>query len=394
MVISILHVIPNFYPATKWGGPVFSTKAICDGVASFEGVEIKVITTDAAGPDLNDTLPLKDRTIIMPEGYKATYFKRVLASSISPSLMAALPKAIRAADIVHLTSAYSSPVLPTLALAKIIGRPVVWSPRGAIQATDQWADAPRKMLKRIFEAIARQIAPADMVLHVTAQSEAEATERRMPGLCLAIIPNSVSLPPLVVTSEREWRPQGRLRLLFLSRVHKKKGLEVLLDSLTQLPPYVELDIYGTGEQDYIAELKSKVRGLGLAERVRFKGHVDGDNKTAAFRNADLFVLPSYSENFGIVVAEALAHGVPTLTTYSTPWGRLAEQGCGDCIPLDERALMVAIEKLAQADLKAMGLRGRAWMEEEFSQEKTGIAMLKLYLEMVKSRGSHRERRAV
>lgn len=388
--ISVLHVIPNFYPATKWGGPVFSTKAICDGVAGSAGVDIKVFTTDAAGPDLHDTLPLDSRTVSMPEGYTATYFKRVLAYAISPGLMAALPKAIRAADIVHLTSAYSSPVLPTLALAKAIGRPVVWSPRGAIQAADEWTGAPRKKLKRLFETVARNIAPADTVLHVTATSEAEATQRRMPGLRTAIIPNSVKTPPLCVIAERAWRPEGRFRLVFLSRVHQKKGLEPLLDSLVRLPSSVELDIYGTGEEGYVTKLEEKVRELGVAERVRFCGHVDGESKTAAFLEADLFVLPSYSENFGIVVAEALAHGVPVLTTNSTPWGQLAENGCGDCISLDVNELTGAIEKLGRSDLKAMGLKGRAWMEKQFSQDKAGADMLQLYRDMVGARRSCQE----
>lgn len=380
--LSILHVIPNFYPATKWGGPVFSTKAICDSLANVPGVKLRVLTTDAAGPNQNDALPLAARTVQMPAGYEVTYFKRIFAHSISPQLIRVLPKAIAMTDIVHVTSAYSFPVLPTLALAKTLGRPVVWSPRGAIQAADEWADAPRKSAKRAFETVARLIAPSSSVLHVTAESEAIATNRRMPGFRTSIIPNGVELPPIADTVEREWRPNGRLRLVFLSRLHEKKGLEVLFESLVQLPSEVELHVYGSGSNDYLYRLMSKVQKLGLDKRVSFHGHVDGADKSSAFRTADLFVLPSYSENFGIVVAEALAFGVPVLTTDSTPWERLTEKGCGECIPLSVEALTKAIVELSKRDLPMMGVQGRIWMEEQFSKERTGAAMLELYREMV------------
>jgi len=379
--LSVLHVIPNYFPATRWGGPVFSTKAICDGLAALPGVTLRVVTTDAAGPAWTDTLPLTARQVTMSAGYEVTYYRRVLRHSISPGLLAALPGAIRAADIVHVTSTYSFPTLPTLALARLMRRPVVWSPRGAIQASEEWSAAPRQGLKRAFEAIAVRLAPRKTVVHVTAESEAAATARRLIGMRTVVIPNSVDIPTEAEIADRVWRPDGRLRLLFLSRVHEKKGLDDLLTALVGLPELVELDIYGTGEASYLNKVAAQVSGLGLSGRVHFHGHVDGAVKAKAFRQADLFVLPSYSENFGIVVAEALARGVPVLTTRATPWSGLETHDCGRAVDVGAEPLAAAIFDLADANLAEMGARGRAWMVRDFSAASMNAAMFELYRDL-------------
>lgn len=388
--IVVLHVIPNYFPATRWGGPIFSTKAICDALASAQGIRISVVTTDAAGPSLSDTIPLTERRVWMPAGYEVLYYRRMLRYSISPGLLMALPGAIQRADVVHITSTYSFPVLPALALARLFRRPVVWSPRGAIQASQEWHAAPRQMPKRVFEAVARWLAPQDTVLHVTALSEAAATVQRMEGMRTVVIPNSVEIPDQTALAGRDWRRDGLLRLLFLSRVHEKKGIENLLGAMAKMPAAVVLDIYGTGDVDYLAHLTRKVLALGLDTRVRFHGHVSGQAKTAAFRSADLFILPSYSENFGMAIAEALAHGVPVIATDKTPWNRLADKGCGATVSVGVEPLREAIVRLADEDLAAMGARGRNWMAHEFSSVSTNADMLSLYRELVATR---RERMA-
>jgi glycosyltransferase involved in cell wall biosynthesis len=106
--------------------------------------------------------------------------------------------------------------------------------------------------------------------------------------------------------------------------------------------------------------------------------VDGAEKAAAFARADLFVLPSHSENFGIVVAEALAHGVPVLTTHATPWQDLNRHGCGRCIDLPRTDLAAEIAALAAGDLAAMGARGRSWVRRDFSTAAMVDAFADLY----------------
>lgn len=382
--MKILHVCPSFFPATKWGGPIFSTKAICDWIAVNRPVEMRVLTTDAAGPARLDKLELRRQQ--MPAGYEVTYHPRIAGHSVSPRMAAALPAAIDWADVVHITSTYAFPTLPSLVLARLRGRPVIWSPRGAIQAAVEWEDAPKKRAKRIFERVAMGLAPRVTVLHVTAESEAAATARRMPGYAMAMIPNSIDLPESI---ECPTPFSDKVRIMFLSRIHEKKGLSILLQVFGQLPPNFELDIYGTGESDYLAQLQSEINVAGLHHRVNFRGHVDGASKTAAFAGADLFVLPSFSENFGIVVAEALAHGLPVITTDRTPWGALESQGCGICVPPEIEALRSAIVTLAAQDLAAMGARGRTWMEADFSPERMHTAMYTLYETVIETQRTGR-----
>lgn len=376
--LRVLHVTPCFYPATIWGGPIFSTKAICDQVGAMEDFHLRVLTTDTAGTERTMNLVLDERTQVFPAGYEVHYAKRIVRNSTSPQLLRNLPAQIRWADVVHLTAVYNFPTIPTLLLARMMRKPVVWSPRGALQASAEWAQAPSKRAKRLFEWLVHAIAPRDMILHVTAATEAAATAVRFPGVRCQIVPNSVEIPDSADLQPREWRPQGRLRLAFLSRIHKKKGLELLLKALAGSPATFELAIYGHGSDDYLAQLSDKVQELGLSGRVKFHGHVEGESKRNAFKRCDLFVLPSYSENFGIAVAEALAHGVPVLTTTATPWANISTHGCGAIVEPEADALKAALLCLSQADLSKMGQQGRNWMIGNFSPEAVNSKMIDLY----------------
>ena len=375
--LRVLHVTPWFYPAVAFGGPTFSTKAICDGLAGDPAVEIRVLTTDAASLAKGDRLALPDNPAWFPKGYRVTYARRQAATSISAGLMLRLPAQIFWADVVHLSLTYSFPTIPTLALCLFFGRPVVWSPRGALQATEQWAEAPRQGIKRIFERVCQAVRPRRTFLHVTSDMERDGSRARLPGLPVTVIPNGIDLPDL--PEHRRWRPEGRLRLMFLSRLHEKKGLDVLLQALARLPPYVTLDIYGDGAAEYLATLGRLVADLGLSDRVTFHGHAESEAKVRAFVSADLFVLPTRSENFGIAVAEALAHGVPVVTTTAAPWQGLESEGCGLWIEHGPAALVEAIRSLDSADLATMGVRGRAWMERDFAASATARRLRDLYV---------------
>ncbi|WP_411890140.1 glycosyltransferase [Yoonia sp. SDW83-1] len=368
--MKILHVVPSFYPAVKWGGPIRSTKAICDGVAGLPGMSVRVLTTDAASPDRSDRTGPAD----LP--YPVHYARRRAGHAIAPGLLARLPDAVAWADVVHLTATYSFPTLPTLALARAMSRPVVWSPRGALQATADWADAPRKRAKHLFERAAQALRPRDTVLHVTSTAEAAQSVARLPGIATALVPNAVDIPALNL---RPMPPDTRLRLLYLGRLHPKKGLDLLFDAMAKLPTDVVLDVYGTGAPDYTATLHR--RAVQSGGRITLHGHVEGAAKAGAFAAADIFVLPSHSENFGIAVAEALAHALPVLTTTGTPWHGLDHQVCGRCIDLYRADLAAEIMDMACADLRRMGVVGRDWMRRDFSTDAMVSAFAKLYRDL-------------
>ena len=372
--LNVLHVSPTYYPATYWGGPVFSTLALADGVAAEPDITLEVLTTDAASPDPSDRLPIRRRRF--PAGYDVVYAHRIAGRDTSPGLLARLLPAVARADIVHLTATYCFPTLPTLFACRLLGRPVVWSPRGAIQARLEWAEAQSRR-KVAFERIARLLAPAATVIHATAPREAELTARAMPGMSVELVPNSVKIPSEPSSFVRRAPGDRPLRLMFLSRLHPKKGLELLLEALAGLSG-ASLDVYGGGAANYLATLRAAVGRLGLTKRVTFHGHVDGAAREAAYRTADLFVLPSHSENFGNAIAEALAYGVPVVTTTATPWREVEMRGCGACVVPEAAAIGAAITRLAPRDLAAMGRLGRAYMVDAFSPAAVTRDMLRLY----------------
>jgi glycosyltransferase involved in cell wall biosynthesis len=117
------------------------------------------------------------------------------------------------------------------------------------------------------------------------------------------------------------------------------------------------------------------------ERVRFLEEVQGAAQAAAYRQADLFVLPSHTENFGIVVAEALSHGVPALVCKGAPWAGLEQHGCGWWVEQGERPIAAALSQalaLGDVELRAMGALGRAWVEQEFSKRRVAQMMRETY----------------
>ena len=357
--LRILHVVPTFFPAVAFGGPIFSTRAICDGTSELSDLAVEVLTTDAASGKKGDRIELSENPVLFPGGYSVRYCQRDAGVSISLELLLRLPRAILRSNPHSEAQGSCFPIIPTLFLCRLFGRPVVWSPRGGFQATEQWINAPRRGLKILFERLSNFVRPRRTTLHVTAKEESEFSRRRLGDIEMALIPNCVSVPETL--PERVWRPEGKLRIVFLSRVHEKKGLDDLIEAMALLPNFITLDIYGDGNGKYVASLKQSVAQLGCEDRIRFRGHVDGDDKTRAFVDADLFCLPTHSENFGIVVAEALAHGTPVVTTVNAPWQRIEEEGCGLWVESEPQALARAILSLEDMDLGEMGARGRSWM---------------------------------
>ncbi len=269
---------------------------------------------------------------------------------------------IRWADVVHLTAVYSPPTIPTLLLCKLFRKPVVWSVRGALQ---RWQGTTRALPKQLWERWCDLLCIRDrVVLHVTSEDEGRASSDRIKNAAPVVIPNGVDVPPL--NADRQWQPDDRLRLLYLGRLHPIKGIENLLHALRQSDTAASLSICGNGNKQYESSLKSLVRELSLNDRVRFCGPVAGEEKEKQFREADVCVVPSFSENFGMVVAEALATGVPVIASKGAPWSGIEKHGCGLWVENDPHSLGEAISRISAKALATMGKNGREWMEQEFT----------------------------
>jgi glycosyltransferase involved in cell wall biosynthesis len=372
--IRVLHISPSFFPASAFGGPIVSTKRLCDELASIEGVIVSVLTTNTAGPGSRQVLEVGAAPIRIESGYDVRYCRKDFGADFSRELITTMSPAIREADLIHLTGVYSASTPPALWLCRKFRKPLVWSPRGSLQ---RWGRTRRRVAKRLWERVcATMIIPHRTVLHVTSAGEAAASGARFANIRRQVIPNGIDVPPFVQRFRSNNHP---LKLMYLGRLDPIKGIENLLRAvvLARVPSW-KLDVYGEGDPSYRATLERLVSELALSSRIRFVGQVSGAEKVQAFADADLCVVPSHSENFGIVVAEAMAHGVPVIASRGTPWAEIETRGSGLWVDNSAASLAAAIDFMADADRYAMGQAGRQWMLEAFSWPSIARSMAALY----------------
>jgi glycosyltransferase involved in cell wall biosynthesis len=243
-------------------------------------------------------------------------------------------------------------------------------------------------LKRLWISVCNTIAQADRItLHVTSDEEKVASITQIPNANVAVIRNGVDA--LKILPRRDYLLGGKMRLLFIGRLDPIKGVENLLEAMKQLDdPSITLSICGDGDAQYVLSLKRYAGRLGLLDGcVHFFGQVDGDLKTDAFLSSDVCVFPSYSENFAMVVAESLAHGVPVIVSREAPWKSVEDKQCGLWVDNNSESLVRAIRSIRQMKLAEMGQRGWEWMKEEFGWESVGREMLGIYKSSRKSIGN-------
>jgi glycosyltransferase involved in cell wall biosynthesis len=205
------------------------------------------------------------------------------------------------------------------------------------------------------------------ILFATAAQEAESLRQLSLTPSTAIIPNGVELPQISklndeqINDEQKYLRKMPSNVVFLSRIHPKKGLLNLIEAWGKLKPTGwRLRLAGPDEGGHLAQVMKRVRESQLNSSVEYIGTVEGKAKTALLASATLFVLPTYSENFGLVVVEALAHGVPVITTRRAPWEGLVTHGCGWWIEPTVDALTETLREAMALDnsrLHQMGQRG-------------------------------------
>jgi glycosyltransferase involved in cell wall biosynthesis len=379
----ILFVSPSFYPAFHYGGPIFINRSFCEAMAGHENVQVEVLTTDANGPGqrIDVKTVLRDRT----DGYEISYCRRLLPPDIAPQLWLRLFGKIRNADVVHLNGVYSFTTIPTLALCRLMKKPLAWSTMGALQ---RWEGSTRKEMKVRWERICNSLCEPDrVVMHVTSEAEKVESLEKIPRASALILRNGIDIPALdgALRAHRG----DTLRLLYIGRLHPIKGIENLLAAMTMVTRNVHLAICGEGEPGYEARLRSVVAELKLDKVVRFHGRVDGELKEQHFRNADLCVAPSFKEAFCTVVLESLARAVPVIASHGIPWGRVVEKGCGLWVGNEPEKLAAAIDQAASMPLTEMGRRGRAWMEQDYSWSQVAAEMIADYERRLEKLGAKR-----
>lgn len=294
----------------------------------------------------------------------------------SPSMRASLKAAAQSADVIHSHGLWLRTDLYAARAGRKTGTPTVLTPRGML---DPWAMQHHWGRKRIVWHTGQRAALRRAAcIHVTAPQERRFVRDLGFTNPVAEIPNGVDIPP-----EPDKVESRRRTLLYLSRVHPKKGVLNLVDSwriVQDAFPDWDLVVAGPDDGGHLAEVTRRVCDRGAA-RVRVLGEVSEDDKERLYRQAELYVLPTFNENWGVTVADALAFGVPAVVGLGAPWGGLRDHRCGwwtdnGVAPL--AATLTEALALPPHALREMGLRGRRWVDREFGWDRVGEQMGEVY----------------
>ena len=282
-------------------------------------------------------------------------------------------------DVFHTNCCWMPQSARTAMWAKHEGFKVVYTPHGMLEPWIMKRHYWTKKMPALLLFQKRGVQIADIV-HATAKSERENLLALGWNKNITVIPNCVRIDEIEM--KQSW--ERKKNILFLSRVHVKKGINFLIEAASQLKNELEgytITIAGPGEESYVSELKQMASRLGVADMFRFIGPVFGDEKWKLYQEADVFVLPTHSENFGIVVAEALASGVPVITTTGTPWEELNANECGWCVSIGTLPLVDALRKFlacSEKELSVMGQKGRKLILDNYSSKSVANLFVEMY----------------
>jgi glycosyltransferase involved in cell wall biosynthesis len=367
--LRVVQVVPSI--SEEASGPSYSVRRLAESVAQ-QGHDVSLVALDWA-------------QMASPPS-----FLRVFPLGLGPRRLGRSPQMHRwlkeqvdlgAVQVIHnhgmwqFNSLYPGWVTRGRAVRYVV------SPRGAFS---DWAFSHGSRVKPLFwRWLQFPALRGASLFHATSHEELLDIRRLGFTQPVAVIPNGIDIPPAGVRSSA-----GLRTLLFLGRIHPKKGLDLLLPAWRGLQrrfPHWQLRIVGDdagfhAASGYLAHVKEHARELGL-ERLVFSGALRGEQKWQAYRDADLYVLPTYSENFGMTVAEALAAGTPAVCTQGAPWSGLPEQNAGRWVDITVPALEHALAELMVLEspaLEAMGQRGREWMDRNFGWPALGQQMANVY----------------
>jgi glycosyltransferase involved in cell wall biosynthesis len=277
---------------------------LCEAL-TVAGVETDVFTTTANGLSELDVVANKPMVV---DGVRVTYFKRLTKdhTHFSPSLLLKLWKTAKQYDAIHIHGWWNTISVLTCAIALRQKVPVIVSPRGML--SDYSFGTKNTSKKSLIHRFIGKRLLEKTFIHVTSISEQREIEKLVKPKAVTVIPNIIKLPRTVFAGPED---QGVFKIIFLSRIDPKKGLERLLEALPNLELPWHLTIAGTGDNNYIQLLKSMADNLNISEKITWAGFA-GEEKFYLLSRHDLFVLPSQNENFGNAVIESLSVGTPVL----------------------------------------------------------------------------------
>lgn len=364
--IKILHYTPSL--ERTWGGTAFYMQLLAKELG-------KLVKLDVASHTSMNELIMEHCTVHRLSSWKNIFQLRKewkeLLNCVSP-------------DIVHINCCWTPSCALLQRWAQAWGYKVVLTPHGMLEP---WILARHYWTRKMPALLLYQKAAVEQAdcLHATAVSEKRNLLDLGYNTKIEVIANGVDIENIEL--KKSWRRNKEI--LFLSRVHVKKGIEFLIEAVAKLKNELEdyvVNVAGEGEATYVEELKRLAEKSGVGEIVHFTGGVYSNQKWELFQRADLFVLPTYSENFGIVVAEALASGTPVITTKGTPWNDLESNCCGWWTEVGAEPTVQALRAfltLSENELEVMGRNGRKLVEEKYAERKVAEEFVKLYNKIMK-----------
>lgn len=385
----VLHVIPSLGPLR--GGPSFALPEMARGL-SRRGIEVTVATTDDNGVDAHLDVPL-GRPVSL-DGLTAWYFRRQTRFySVSLPLTQWLLQHVREFDLLHIHAVFSYAGLPASIAGARAGIPYIVRPLGTLT---HWSVQHRRpVLKRLsLRCVDKPMLDRAAAIHYTSEQErreAEALGIRAPA---AVVPLGFQLDDFSGAASPEVflaaYPALRARpiVLFLSRLDEKKGLDLLIPAFARVRrsvPNAALVLAGSGSQAFVASLRSRAREEGLTDVV-FPGFLEGPMKLSALSAATAFVLPSYSENFGIAAIEAMAAGVPAVLSEAVAVaGDAGREGAAMVTRCDADELGNALVTLLRNDAlrRRIGERARVVARQQHSSASSARRLHELYASILR-----------
>lgn len=373
----ILFITPSFYPATYYGGPIYSTCELAKALKK-NGVDVKVITTNANG---KEKLNIKTGVFHKFENeLPVKYYNSLDSRGTSLSMILNFRKEIKNSDIVYLISIFSPPTPFTIFLCILYKRPLIISPRGQL---GKWCLEQGNKFKKLWLHTFIQPYIAKLYWHLTSEEEKKEVLAIYPLAKTIVIPNGINIDCFTMNTKEKDRTfynkysgtdcRNKHIIISLSRIHKKKGYDILIEAFDILiKQKSDCLLYIAGEDfGEKSNLINLVAYRNLINKVFLLGHIEGEEKIKFLHNGDVFALPSHHENFGMVYAEALAAGTPIVASINTPWDEVEKHNCGKWVDNTPDKFAEAINEILNSDSRQMGINGSKYVEENFSWEKIG-----------------------
>lgn len=388
--LRILH-LSSYKPALNLGGPVQSVSRLCEGLVEA-GAAVEVFAPDTGGRNGRLDVPLGIPCDV--DGVRVTYLKTYgpWRFYCAPDLIRMLSKRGREFDLIHVSAFFSFFHICPLMAPSVSGVPVVLSPRGSLMPN---ALEVGRFKKAAYSAlIERPLLRKCTAVHCTSDQERIAVEKHMPGVPAFIVPNGLdvrefqTLPNRGTLRENLNIGGGRFIFLFLARLHAHKGLDLTIKALSiARKGGLEMDLIVAGPEELSSDRpwRDQAEQMGLAENVHFIGPVYGKHKLQALADADVFVLNSHSENFGMSIAEALVCGLPVLVSDQTGMcGWIERHNAGLVVPQDVNLIAEAMVQMAKSKelFTKNALEARDAARNEFDHVAVARKMLEQYESVV------------